>query len=85
MPAFVVTDSGGLQEECAGLGVPCLVHRLKTERSDGIGVNAVLSEFDFDILGSFLGNPQHYRTAPDPDAASPSDVIVADLVRRGAV
>ena len=83
--SFVVTDSGGLQEECAGLGVPCLVHRLKTERSDGIGENAVLSEFDFGILGSFLDDPQRLRTIPDSGLDSPSDVIVADLVRRGAV
>ncbi len=83
--SFVVTDSGGLQEECAGLGVPCLVHRLKTERSDGIGENAVLSEFDLDVLTSFLDNPQRYRTTRDPEADSPSDVIVTDLIRRGAV
>ena len=28
----VVTDSGGLQEECAFLGVPCIVYRESTER-----------------------------------------------------
>jgi UDP-N-acetylglucosamine 2-epimerase (non-hydrolysing) len=83
--SFVVTDSGGLQEECAGLGVPCLVHRLKTERSDGIGENALLSGFDLDVLRSFLDDPLRYRTLPTRDDASPSDVIVADLVRRGAV
>ncbi len=83
--SFVVTDSGGLQEECAGLGVPCLVHRLKTERSDGMGENAVLSEFDMGVLGSFLDDPLRYRTPRHSDAASPSDVVVADLVRRGAV
>ena len=29
----VVTDSGGLQEECAFLGVPCIVYRESTERT----------------------------------------------------
>jgi len=82
--SFVVTDSGGLQEECAGLGVPCLVHRLKTERSDGVGRNVVLSEFDLDVLGSFLDDPDEYRIMGHRSEESPSDVIVADLVRRGA-
>jgi UDP-N-acetylglucosamine 2-epimerase (non-hydrolysing) len=44
----VITDSGGLQEECALLNKPCLVYRLKTERNDGIGANAVLIK-DFEI------------------------------------
>ncbi len=32
--ACVVTDSGGLQEECAALGVPCVVLRACTERPE---------------------------------------------------
>jgi UDP-N-acetylglucosamine 2-epimerase len=35
--SFVVTDSGGLQEEAAGLGKPVLVLRDSTERPEGIG------------------------------------------------
>ncbi len=31
---FVVTDSGGIQRECAGLNVPCLVVRNETEAKD---------------------------------------------------
>jgi UDP-N-acetylglucosamine 2-epimerase (non-hydrolysing) len=30
---LVVTDSGGLQEECAFLGIPCIVFRTATERT----------------------------------------------------
>ena len=41
--AFVVTDSGGSQEECFYLDRPCLVHRVRTERREGLGENAVLS------------------------------------------
>ncbi len=33
---LVVTDSGGVQEEAAGLGVPVLIMRQKTERSEGL-------------------------------------------------
>jgi UDP-N-acetylglucosamine 2-epimerase (non-hydrolysing) len=34
--SFVVTDSGGLQEEAAGLGKPVLVLRDSTERPEGV-------------------------------------------------
>jgi len=80
--AFVVTDSGGSQEECFYLDIPCLVHRVRTERREGLGENVVLSGMRLDSLESFLGDPErHRRRSPLPDA-SPSDVIVADLERR---
>ncbi len=41
--SFVVTDSGGSQEECFYLDRPCLVHRVRTERQEGLGENVVLS------------------------------------------
>ena len=34
--SFVVTDSGGSQEECYYLDIPCLVHRVRTERREGL-------------------------------------------------
>lgn len=34
---FVVTDSGGIQEEAAFLGIPTLIARKSTERPEGIG------------------------------------------------
>ena len=83
---FVVTDSGGLQEECAFIGKPCLVHRVKTERSDGIGTNARLSGMDVAELERFLASPDALaNAAPVGQADSPSDLIVADLVKRGLV
>lgn len=38
--AFVVTDSGGIQEEAATLGVPAVVCRAVTERPDGVELGA---------------------------------------------
>jgi UDP-N-acetylglucosamine 2-epimerase (non-hydrolysing) len=81
--AFVVTDSGGSQEECYYLDLPCLVHRVKTERREGLGENAVLSEMDAGVVRRFLADPGRHRRTSELPAESPSDVIVADLERRG--
>lgn len=35
--ACVITDSGGVQEECNALGVPCVVAREKTDRPESLG------------------------------------------------
>jgi UDP-N-acetylglucosamine 2-epimerase (non-hydrolysing) len=81
--AFLFTDSGGNQEEAFYLDVPCLVHRKRTERREGLGENVVLSGYDMGRAREFLTEPRRFRRRqPLPDA-SPSDVIVADLVRRG--
>ncbi|HUP73230.1 MAG TPA: UDP-N-acetylglucosamine 2-epimerase [Acidimicrobiales bacterium] len=81
--SFVVTDSGGLQEECAYLNIPCLVHRATTERPDGLGRNVVLSAFDIGVLNRFLENPDRYRSDPTETIPSPSDVIVGYLKEAG--
>lgn len=39
--SLVLTDSGGLQEEAPGLGVPVLVMRAATERPEGIAAGTV--------------------------------------------
>ena len=42
--AFVITDSGGIQEEAAFLRKPCLVCRKETERTEGLDNFALLCE-----------------------------------------
>jgi UDP-N-acetylglucosamine 2-epimerase (non-hydrolysing) len=83
--AFVITDSGGSQEECYYLDIPCLVHRVRTERREGLGENAVLSELRVESLRDFLADPGRHRRRSEPPAASPSRVIVDDLAWRGFV
>lgn len=80
---FLVTDSGGCQEECYYLDVPCLVHRLVTERNEGVGANVLISRYDLDTVRQFLANPEEWRMGSRPEFPSPSDVVVDDLVERG--
>ncbi len=48
---FVISDSGGLQEECAALGIPLLLLREETERPEVIeSCNAVLVGSETDII-----------------------------------
>lgn len=81
--AYVVTDSGGVQEETAMLGVPTLVHRRATERSEGLGANVLLSGWDLGVVEEFLTGFEKYRRDPAHPEVSPSDVVVEDLVKRG--
>jgi UDP-N-acetylglucosamine 2-epimerase (non-hydrolysing) len=81
--AFLVTDSGGNQEEAFYLDLPCLVHRMRTERREGLGENVVLSGYDLDVLRGFLQDPSPHRRRQELPGASASDIIVADLAARG--
>jgi UDP-N-acetylglucosamine 2-epimerase (non-hydrolysing) len=48
---LVITDSGGLQEECMTLGIPTLVFRETTERPEGLSPDHVqLWDGSFEIL-----------------------------------
>lgn len=51
---LIVTDSGGLQEESYYIGIPCIVHRVATERDEGIGENVVLTNMDANVLKAEL-------------------------------
>jgi UDP-N-acetylglucosamine 2-epimerase (non-hydrolysing) len=82
---FLVTDSGGSQEECAFLGLPCLIHRAVSEHDTGLDGSVVLSRLDLDVVRTFLAEPGRWRIPPAAASARPSERIVDDLARRGAV
>jgi UDP-N-acetylglucosamine 2-epimerase (non-hydrolysing) len=73
---WVLTDSGGLQEECAYLGIPTFVHRRSTERFEGINENVFLSEWNIEPLEGFLQNYKNYRLEPRILEISPSWIVV---------
>jgi UDP-N-acetylglucosamine 2-epimerase (non-hydrolysing) len=81
--AFMVTDSGGSQEECAALGKPCLVHRMATERIEGLDGPVALSHMDLDVVTSWLSDPLAHASAPAPMVASPSELVVSYFETHG--
>jgi UDP-N-acetylglucosamine 2-epimerase (non-hydrolysing) len=81
--SFMVTDSGGNQEESYYLDLPCLVHRKRTERREGLGENVVLSEHRLSALERFLEAPERHRRREPLPRASPSRVVVDDLRAQG--
>jgi len=48
---LIITDSGGIQEEAAYLGIPVLLFREKTERTEGIdaGISKYIEDTDNDL------------------------------------
>lgn len=82
---FLVTDSGGCQEECAFLGHPALIHRAVSEHDTGLDTCVVLSKMDLGVLRAFLADPDRYRVpAPAPEA-TPTQIIMGELERMGLV
>ena len=78
---FLITDGGSNQEEAAYMGLPCLVMRYHTERMDGLGDNAVLSEFNRASMDKFVhSNLAHnWKLKPLPKIY-PSKDIVSKLI-----
>jgi UDP-N-acetylglucosamine 2-epimerase (non-hydrolysing) len=77
--SFVITDSGGLQEECAAIGKPCLIHRIATERSEGIGRNAVLSRWEKGRISNFYSVFHSLEKPVSNQVAQPTSIILESL------
>jgi UDP-N-acetylglucosamine 2-epimerase (non-hydrolysing) len=75
----IVTDSGGLQEESAYLGIPCLVHRMATERQEGLGSNVVLSYYDLEQVEAFFKDYNRLRSLGVAANVSPTKTILKNL------
>lgn len=73
---FVITDGGSNQEECFYLGHPCLLLRDTTERTEGLGENAVLSGFDPALIGDFVRNYDSFRREMPDMNMHPSETIL---------
>ncbi len=79
--SFVVTDGGSNQEECFYLGKPCLILRKATERDEGLGKNALLSQYDSSKIENFIRNIDSFKQEPIEMSVSPSSIIV-DYIKK---
>lgn len=77
---FLVTDGGSNQEESYYLGIPCLLFRSETERTEGLGRNVVLSAFEPGVIDDFVANHARYRFPPVTPSISPARVVVDHIV-----
>jgi UDP-N-acetylglucosamine 2-epimerase (non-hydrolysing) len=77
---FLITDGGSIQEESYYLNIPCLVMRKKTERTEGLGENVCLAEFDERKIDYFRQNYTQFKRKTEPESGvSPSQLIVDEL------
>jgi UDP-N-acetylglucosamine 2-epimerase (non-hydrolysing) len=80
--ACVLTDGGSNQEELAALGVPTIVMRQTTERSDGLGKNAIIEgELANGVLSYIEQKKYQSLETPNNDERlqSPSTCIMSYL------
>jgi UDP-N-acetylglucosamine 2-epimerase (non-hydrolysing) len=64
---IILTDSGGIQEEAPGLGIPVLVTRKITERPEGLRTGIVKlvgnnEEIIFNEIARLLSDKDYYNT-----------------------
>lgn len=73
---LLISDGGSNQEECYYLGHPCLLLRNATERTEGIGENVLLSQFDNARIEHFLNHYNEFRREEAKADWGPSRSIV---------
>lgn len=80
----VLTDGGGLQEDAFFLGIPAIIHRERTERQEGLGINAELSGMSVEKVSYFLKyHPDKKKYKRLTTKSSPSKIIVRYLEDNG--
>lgn len=79
---YIVTDGGGLQEDAFFFGIPTMVHRRRTERNEGLGLNADISKMDMAKLAAFLNSHKDKKDFVRLQSkTSPSEIIIDYLVK----
>ncbi|MBA3757278.1 UDP-N-acetylglucosamine 2-epimerase [Candidatus Saccharibacteria bacterium] len=84
---FVLTDSGGLQEECTYLNIPCVVHRKVTERMEGLGANVELTGMKAELVAEILAKllKRTSSASASENQTSPTQIITNYLGRGGYI
>lgn len=73
---FLAADSGGIQEETYALNKPYLILRKKTERKEGLGETAFVSNLEMNKVDYFLKNYKSFKRKKKWKMQSPSKIIV---------
>jgi len=80
---LLMTDGGSNQEEAAMLGLPTLLLRRNTERSDGLGDTVTLSHLRPAVIQQFVSeHADRCWKIREIDPVSPSELIVQALAER---
>jgi UDP-N-acetylglucosamine 2-epimerase (non-hydrolysing) len=81
----VITDSGGLQQECTVLGVPTLIHRGFTESKEGIGKNIFISKNRANSIVEFVDMIPQFNCISQPSNVRASDLAYQALLDWGLI
>lgn len=83
---YILTDSGGLQEDAYFLGVPTIIHRLATERNEGLGQNVELSYLKKELLEDFINRQKNdTKITRLTDTTSPSAIVIEYLKEKSYI
>lgn len=77
---FIATDGGSNQEEAYFLGLPCLILRKHTERTEGLHYNAILSQLNRKIIYKFLKKYKEFKKKKPVSNKVPSEIIFKALI-----
>jgi UDP-N-acetylglucosamine 2-epimerase (non-hydrolysing) len=82
---LVITDSGGVQEECVSFGTPLLILREKSERPEGIALGlAELVGTDDEVIvaraSDLLSRQSHTVPAQNPYGDGLASVRIAEII-----
>lgn len=59
---LIITDSGGIQEECSFFNKKCIVCRKVTERPESVGMTSFLCETPNDLVDIFENHLKNFKT-----------------------
>ena len=77
---YLITDGGGNHTECYYLGKPCLILRKKSEQTEGVGENIIVSE-NRRVLSNFMKNYKKYKRSKIKVNTWPSQVIMENIAQ----
>lgn len=80
--SYILTDGGSIQEEASFLNKPCLVLRNRTERSEGLDHNVILTTWDVPTdLQKLLNIKNSHLTSEEPSTNLNASKIILEILK----